>query len=122
MIQWDTTFLKFEAALAKFGGFIDSYDPSPEYVLFTFEVPSQYKHDYTRFCRGEYSKFSPEYKEKILEFHEFSRGGELDQIMHKSKERRERLEAHLGTKLPLDAELYSVLDVESETFNPNDYI
>jgi len=118
----DTTFLKFEAALAKFEGFIESYDPSPEYVLFTFEVPKEHAADYEHFVNSNYSKMSPTYKDKILDFHEFRQDGELAQILYKTNERKLRLEQQLDVKLPRGAELYDSVLIEEETFDANDYI
>lgn len=118
----DTAFLKFESTLSTFDGFIESSDPSPEYVLFTFSVPSKYLKDYTHFVNGKYSKFSSAYKKQILDFHEFNKNGELAQILYKTNERKLRLEEQLGVKLPFTAELYSIIDAEEETFDPDDYI
>ena len=117
-----TTFLKFEDALSKFDGFIESSDPSPEYVLFTFEVPKEYATDYDHFVNSRYSKMSPTYKSKILSFHEFSQNGDLAQILYKTNERKLRLEHQLDVKLPEGAELYSAVNLDEETFDSNDYI
>lgn len=117
----DTTFLRFEQALQKFPGFVDTFDPSPHFVAFVFNIPDKHLDNYVHFLNGRYSELSPEYKEAILEFHGFGPEGELGQILFKSPKRREKLENQLGVVIDEDAELYSILD-ETEVFNPEIYI
>jgi hypothetical protein len=118
----DKLFLKFEQALQQFRGFVDYYDPSPHFVLFVFNVPDQHKENYVHFLNGRYSQLSPDYKDKILDFHGFDIDGQLGQILFKSTRRRMRLEAELGVELDDDAEVYSIMNEEEETFNPKIYI
>lgn len=117
----ETLFLKFEQALKQFPGFIDTFDPSPYFVAFVFEVPDKHLDNYIKFINGKYSKLEPQYKEIILGFHNFGPEGELGQIMFKSSKKRERLEESLNVELDEDAELYSIPD-ENEIFNPEIYI
>jgi hypothetical protein len=117
----DTTFLRFEQALSKFPGFIDTFDPSPHFVMFVFNIPDKHMDNYVHFLNGEYSQFSPEYKESVLDFHGFGPEGELGQIMFKSTARRLKLEKQLDVFIDEDAELYSIPD-ENEIFNPEIYI
>tara|TARA_R100000030_G_C3254746_1_gene123770 strand:+ start:2663 stop:3400 length:738 start_codon:yes stop_codon:yes gene_type:complete len=117
----DTTFLKFENALQKFPTFVDTFDPSPYFVAFVFDIPERYMDNYVHFLNGKYSKFSPDYKESILYFHGFDAEGELGQILFRSPEKKERLEMQLDVELDEDAELYSRPD-EKEVFNPEIYI
>lgn len=117
----DTTFLRFEQALAKFPGFVETFDPSPHFVMFVFNIPDKQMDNYIHFLNGAYSKFSPEYKEAVLKFHDFGPEGELGQIMFKSAKRREKLEKQLDVFIDEDAELYSIPD-ENEIFNHEIYI
>ena len=118
----DSTFLKFEEALLKFRGFVKTYDPSPEYVIFIFKIPSTQEKNYNCIINGKYSKVDILYKNKILEFHNFTTEGDLAQILFKSKNRKKRLEQQLEIELPKHAELHSIMDLEAETFNPDIYI
>jgi len=118
----ESLFLKFEEALSQFAGFVKTYDPSPEYVVFVFKVPTTQRQNYNYIINGDYSKVDVLYKNKILEFHNFTTEGDLAQILFRSKNRKKRLEEQLGVELPDNAELHSIMDIEAETFNPNTYI
>ena len=117
----DTVFLRFEQALQKFPGFVETFDPSPHFVAFVFNVPDKHLDNYVHFLNGRYSEFSPEYKEAVLDFHGFTVDGELGQIMFKSASRRQRMENQLEVAIDEDAELYSIPD-ETEVFNQEIYI
>ena len=118
----DTIFLKFEQALKKFRNFRDTFDPSPYFVMFVFDIPTDYKADYQLFIKGKYSEFSPVYKTRILDFHNFNIHGQMAQILFKDEKRRLRLQEELNTEIDPDSELLSIIDVEQETFNPKIYI
>ena len=118
----DTVFLKFEQALKKFRSFKDTFDPSPYFVMFVFDVPVSYMEDYQLFIEGKYSKFSPNYKSKILEFHGFSIHGQMAQILFQDENRRLRLQQELDAKIEPGSELLSIIDIKEETFNPKIYI
>lgn len=118
----DPLFLKFEQALKQFRTFKDTFDPSPHFVTFVFDIPTKYEEDYANYIAGKYSKFSPEFKSKIMEFHSFNIYGEMAQILFQDENRRKRLEEDLGVELPKGSELFSIIDKEEETFNPKIYI
>lgn len=118
----DTIFLKFEQALKKFRNFKDTFDPSPYFVMFVFTVPDTYRDQYDLYIEGQYSKFSPEFKSKIMEFHSFSIHGEMAQILFQDEKRRLRLQEELAVDIEPGSELLSIIDIEEETFNPKIYI
>ena len=118
----DTIFLKFEQALKKFRNFKDTFDPSPYFVMFVFDVPTDYIKDYELFIEGKYSKFSPNYKSRILEFHGFSIHGQMAQILFQDENRRLRLQEELDATIEPGSELLSIIDIKEETFNPKIYI
>lgn len=118
----DTIFLKFENALKKFRNFKDTFDPSPYFVMFIFDVPESYADQYELYIEGKYSKFSPEFKSKIMEFHGFSIHGEMAQILFQDEKRRLRLQEELDAEIEPGSELLSIIDVQEETFNPKIYI
>ena len=118
----DTIFLKFEQALKKFNSFRDTFDPSPYFVIFVFDVPDTYRQQYDLYIDGKYSKFSPEFKSRIMEFHGFNIHGEMAQILFQDEKRRLRLQEELDAEIEPGSELLSIIDVEEETFNPKIYI
>ena len=118
----DTIFLKFEQALKKFRTFKDTYDPSPYFVMFVFDVPTNHVQQFNLFVEGKYSKFSPEFKSKIMEFHGFNIHGEMAQILFQDEKRRLRLQEELGAEIEPGSELLSIIDIEEETFYPKIYI
>jgi len=118
----DTVFLKFEQALKKFRNFKDTFDPSPYFVMFVFDVPADYLQDYELFIKGKYSKLSPNYKSKILEFHGFTIHGQMAQILFQDENRRLRLQEELDAEIEPGSELLSIINIEEETFNPKIYI
>jgi hypothetical protein len=118
----DTIFLKFEQALKKFNSFRDTFDPSPYFVMFIFNVPDSYRNEYDLYIGGKYSKFSPEFKSRIMEFHGFNIHGEMAQILFQDEKRRLRLQEELDAEIEPGSELLSIIDVEEETFNPKIYI
>jgi hypothetical protein len=123
LYRWssDPLFIKFEKALSKFSIFKRKYDPSPNYVMFIFDVPKKHLRNYKKFLKGQYSKFSTSYKGVLLDFHDAEVGEELGQILFKSPKRRKALEYKLDIELPEDSELLSIIDIEKETYNPEIY-
>lgn len=118
----DTIFLKFEQALKKFNSFRDTFDPSPYFVMFIFDVPDTYRKEYDLYMDGKYSKFSPEFKSRIMEFHGFNIHGEMAQILFQDEKRRLRLQEELDAEIEPGSELLSIIDIKEETFNPKIYI
>lgn len=114
-------FVEFTSLLHRITTFIAVETPSPKHLLFVFKVPQGYKKDFENFKLGKYSEFRDSYKLQILDFHRFDIDGKMGQILFKSKERREQLEAELDVKLPEDSELYSIMNEEEEKFNLNYY-
>ena len=100
---------------------LNRYDPSPNFVMFVFDIPKGYKREFRAFKMGKYSRFSNEYKLDILDFHNAEIESELGQILFKSKERKRLLEEKLNAVLPEDSELLSIINLEEELFNPEIY-
>ena len=123
LYRWssDPLFIKFEKALSKFRNFRKSYDPSPDYVMFIFDIPKKYEKDYQNFMFGKYSKFSKLYKINILDFHELEVDGEVGQILFKSPKRKSMMENKLDVILDEDSELLSIMEENKETFNFETY-
>ena len=60
------------------------------------------------------------YKLHVLEFFDLNKHSQVCQILFKTEKRRKLLEEVLGTSLPEDSELYSIID-ERETYDPKIY-
>lgn len=123
LYRWSSApiFLKFEKALSKFKSFRRRYDPTPNCVMFVFDIPKPQKRNYKKFLRGQYSKLSSNYKIHLLEFHDKDMNDTLGQVLFKTEKRRQSLEAKLDVSLPEDSELLSIINVEDETYNPEIY-
>ena len=96
-------------------------NPSPDYVMFVFDIPKRCIRNYNRFINGKYSKFSKEYKIDILDFHDAEIEDEIGQILFQSDKRRVALEKKLAADLPDESELLSIINIEDETYNPEMY-
>ena len=112
---------KLKIAFETFSNFIKTIEFSHNHTMFIFNVPKKHKINYQKCVEGKYSEFDPEYKEQILNFHSSDISSSLGHILFKSKHRKLKLEQELNIELNTDAELFSVLDLELETFNPNYY-
>lgn len=123
LYRWssDTRYIKFEKIMKSVEFFKRRYDPSPNYVMFVFNIPKGYKREYRAFMLGKYSKFNRDYKLDILDFHHADIEDEMGQIIFKSDKRRKLLEKRLNAPLPEESELLSIINVEKETYDPEIY-
>ena len=62
------------------------------------------------------------WKLKILEFHGFDIDGQTGKILFQSESLRKELEIKLDVELPEDSELFSILNMDYEVFNPKLYL
>ena len=117
----DPLFSKFKEAIKQFKAF-NNFIELKDYIYFKFNVSKKNKKDYDRFIKGEYSKFSPKYKDDILKFHEIDIESQIAQILYKGKTRRKQLEDSLGVSIDPDAELFSIINKDLELFDKNYYL
>lgn len=67
--QMTVDFTKFERKLELIPEFNTDYDyGNDRKVMYVFDIPSEHEGDFKHFLNGEYSKFSDEYKQKIIKF------------------------------------------------------
>ena len=118
----DPLFSKFLNAVKQFKSFNEEIKISNELTYIKFNIPKKFKNDYKKFIDGEYSKFSPEYKETILKFHDVDIESQIAQILYKGKTRKQQLESSLGVQLDPDAELFSIINEDLELFDKNYYL
>lgn len=119
----DIEFVRFEDMLKNLDYFIESIDPTNRTVLYVFSVPEEHEHNYQMFLEGKYSRFDSDYKTRILRFHNSGKDSTLGQILYRTKNRKKQLERALELNFELDdeAELYSILNIEEETYDPKTY-
>ena len=117
----ESTFLRFESALRSFKNFKLAEDPNEYCVKFEFNVPNKLLKDFDHFIEGKYSKLSTDYKMQILKFHKLDIQSQVASILFKSESRRLALNKKLGVELDENAELLSIIDLEREIFNLEDY-
>ena len=123
LYRWssDPLYIKFEKALTKFRNFKRRYDPTPNYVMFVFDIPKKHMRNYKKFINGGYSQFSKSYKSDLLDFHDKDIHDELGQVLFRGDRRRRALEKKLGTELPENSEVLSIIDIKQETYDSEVY-
>ena len=89
--------------------------------MFVFEVPRKHVRNYKKFLNGKYSHFSKSYKFDLLEFHNKDIHDDLGQVLFRGDKRRKALEKKLGTELPENSEVLSIIDIEQETYDSEIY-
>lgn len=119
-------YLKFEKELensALCSEIYDIKDGRDNTVMFVFHVPENYKMDYEHFMHSRYSKFSQEYKQKIINYHGTTEGKRniLEGILYKKEEYRKKVEEKINERIPPDQEVASSWYPEKEIFKKEDY-
>lgn len=64
----DLSFTKFEKELQNHELFEQSIEIDDHHVMYIFNMTSEMKENFDKFCNGAYSTFSESYKKKILQF------------------------------------------------------
>ena len=99
-------------------------------VIYIYKFPKEYTHEYYEFTNSNYSTFLEDAKKQILKFWTVIKGKQISgasfilkikQILYKDKKLKEELENRLKVKIADDAELGSLVDLNSETINLNEY-
>lgn len=87
-------------------------------VMVIFEFPTDSLKTLKHFDKGEYSKFRLEDKKKILDFYSVTSNDKFGPagVLYKKEWRRLEIEKKIDMKLPEDAELSSIADIEQETY------
>jgi len=84
-------------------------------VLFIFNI-GQYALDVEFFKQGTYSKLSPQLKDKIMKFYDYTDGGTMHQILFQGPKLREQIEIEFDISLPKSSELYSKPTLTQEIY------
>lgn len=75
---------------------VKRYEPDTRHSVFIYEVPKDYASEYNLFIEGKYSKLSPQYKIKILEFHNKNQYKGLVGVLSRDKTMLSNLHKNLG--------------------------
>lgn len=109
--------------------FIDEYDYPKGYIVLVYKFPSEYMQEYRAFKKGEYSKFSNNYKELFPTIKEgntkrgipYKTPSFYQHIFTKSKKMREYWEGVLDVELDVNSELWNIPNPITETLNIKNY-
>lgn len=116
--------LEEEERLRNLDIYVDSIDLDEDTVLFIYEFPKSYLHEYNKFLEGKYSEFKMDAKTKILKFYSNLFGinsngikklNTIKYVLFKDKNLKEKIEKMLNVSLPESAELSSIFDSKEET-------
>jgi nitrogen regulatory protein PII-like uncharacterized protein len=131
----DPEFSRYESKLTDNELFVEYIDVGNK-VLYIYKFPEEYLHEYNCLAKGRYSAFGVDAKEKILEFWTAAFKNvntailvllKIKQILFKDKKLKQQIEKELSSEkhkiiLADAAELGSIPDEESETFELSPYL
>ena len=112
---------QFEELLNKFkrySSFHSIIDNDKFSIIIVFEILNLSKKSLELFDKGAYSKFRAEDKKQILDFYSVTSSDKFGPagVLYKKEWRRLEIENKIDMKLPEDAELSSIPDLEQETY------
>lgn len=86
--------------------------------MYVFDIPKYFQDDYDKFCLGQYSKISAEGKSLIIKLSGVKPITEsiVHKVLYKTRDQKERIEEMIGMKLPLEAEVYGLPDIDKESY------
>lgn len=105
--------------LIKNESFIQTYDPGFKdgyfLTMFVFKCPDKWKNDYTHFKKGEYSKFSKEYKKLFSELTTDEKGSLIKSIpysvVNKTELVKRKMEKEFGYEVGYFDDLEEIWDL-----------
>jgi len=110
-------FKEFEQTMMSDAKYVTHKDYDTYHVMYIFRIPEKFEMDVFSFKEGRYSLFSKALRQRILKFYGGEDSAVILQIVRQDKGLKEKLEKHLGVKLPEDAELASKPELKNEIFN-----
>lgn len=88
--------------------------------MFVFECPAHYRQDYDHFLKGQYSKFSLNYKDQFVETIRDISGAAFESLMYgaiyKTTTHKKKMERIMGERLNNEQEFFGALKPEFEVF------
>lgn len=112
-------YIDFEKKLETKSEFYKKYEPDHLHTMYVFKVPDVYLDQYDLFKRSKYSKFSGEYKQKIINFHNFSTNHPVVKVLNKHEDAFEEWEKKINIKIPRNQEAGSVILEHMEYYQPD---
>lgn len=121
----DTRYTTFESKLIKHPLFNRRIDLDKYHVMYVFDIKDDDLFEYYCFISGKYSKFTEEYKQKILKFTinpaivapASIPNTNIYGILYRTKARKKVLEELIDSKVPTDNELESIPYEDQEIYN-----
>ena len=93
-------------------------------IMFLFEFPIAYRSDYFKFCEGEYSQFSENYKKLFVPTITNEKGQEIENslygIIYKTPTFKKKLENLIDEKINPEKEYWEKWKPEREIFRKNE--
>lgn len=92
------------------------YYKTEDGYMYVFKVPTQFEEDYLKFILGQYSQFSAEYKQKIIQLLPIPyTKSVIFKVITKSPEAKAVIEEKIGQSIG-EQEVFSVPDMGDETY------
>lgn len=115
----DIVHLKKEKKIIEHKDCVFHKDLSKEYYMLCIKVSENILDDYNKIISSKYSKISNLSKQKILRYWNLNHDHAVSRVLRKDPELKKQLEEALGSKIPEDNELSSVMDLNKETYDPS---
>jgi len=99
--------------------FNNFYKLEDDTYIFMYDIPDKFLNDYHKFYTGKYSQMSEEAKDLICNFTGTKpiMNNIVYKVLYKTADQKEIIEKLIGEKLPFDAEVYSIPDLDKEVYN-----
>lgn len=101
---------------------VDRYNTEDGMFMYELKIPEHFENDYNHFLNGKYSKFSEKAKDIIItkvarSSAKVAKDTVVHSILYKTEKRKKQLETDLDVKLPADAELASIFNINTEVYD-----
>lgn len=94
----------FERYLCNTENFVDMYETDFKHTMFIYKVSEKNQYNYNCFIKGEYSKFTEEYKRTILSYYKIGSGSAIYNVLYKKEDKFQELEKTYNIVIPRDQE------------------
>lgn len=113
--------IKYRSTILESNNYYDNYIKlEDDKYLYSFNVPNHFKNDYISFIKGKYSEYSDNAKHLVCKYiYDNSKkvtNSFIYKTLYKTDDRKKYIENRIGQKLPKDAELYSIVNINDEIY------
>ncbi len=109
-------FVKLESLIKKHPMYLFSSNPDKNHIMFVFRIPDNFQNDCIEFLKGKYSNLSSALKRNILVFHDFKKGGKMQQVLNKEKILKLQLEKEYNINIPDNIDLFDRASWKKEIY------